>query len=176
MIVCLDGAYGVGKTTVAKVVKKKLFWKNVEILDSDYYYMSWIKESPLQFVFGGTAPQFNANFISKYLKLIEEKAIDSGRIIISVMSLSDDACVNGLLYALQDKGYDVKHIILTASLDVLKQRVDNRPKDEKIFAISNIELQLHYFDKEFKDAFRINTEEKSVEVIANEIIQIILGG
>lgn len=70
MIIWIDGAYGVGKTTVARKVKE-ILGGDTEIVDSDYYYQEMINENGL-LALGGTLPQNNKVFLARFKKVIED--------------------------------------------------------------------------------------------------------
>ena len=72
MIIWVDGTYGVGKTTIATMLKEKM-GDEVELLLSDYYYNATIKkimaEAEVNHRFpciGGTLPQNNMRFLREF--------------------------------------------------------------------------------------------------------------
>lgn len=145
MIVCLDGAFGVGKTTIAEKLKDK--FPKVEIIDSDFYYQKWIKEDPFSMVLGGTLPQNNSNFVNRYRNLLKEKAINREMIIVSVMSLTDDVSYKGIVKQLKSEGYNIIHIILEANENVLQKRLMNDKKRECILEHRMVRYSVVIFEE-----------------------------
>ena len=86
MIIWIDGAYGVGKSTVARKIEE-LLDVDTEILESDYHYQEMIKENML-LAFGGTLPQNNKNFLMRFKKIIEEKLENTNKQLVIVMALT----------------------------------------------------------------------------------------
>ena len=171
MILCLDGPYGVGKTTIANKIKEKFISKDLIILESDYYYQEWFKENPELFLFGGTMPQNNQRFVSMFRDVIKETASNPNQLIISDMALTDDVSRKGIIDELCSEGYDVKHIILTADKDTILERIENDKNRDQSFAHQWLPVQLSYLEN--IDATKVETEGRSIDDIADLIISII---
>ena len=166
MIIWLDGAYGVGKTTVARKIEE-LLGGDTEIVDSDYYYQEMINENGL-FALGGTLPQNNKVFLTRFKKVIEDKLENTDKQLIIVMALTQKESVE-LLFDYFNLDRDILHIILTASAETIKARIeaDNRGRGT---ALEWLTYNLAFLDVNSPDAIRINTENKDVDTTANEII------
>lgn len=166
MIIWIDGAYGVGKTTVARKVKE-ILGGDTEIVDSDYYYQEMINENGL-LALGGTLPQNNKVFLARFKKVIEDKLENTNKLLIIVMALTQKESIE-LLFDYFNSDRDILHIILTASEETIKARIeaDNRGKGT---ALEWLTYNLAFLDVNSPDAIRIDTENKDVDTIANEII------
>ena len=118
MIIWVDGTYGVGKTTIATMLKEKM-GDEVELLLSDYYYNATIKkimaEAEVNHRFpciGGTLPQNNMRFLREFKELIEEKSAEKTLIIDMALTMAE--CKVNLYDSLEKEGQSIKHFILTA--------------------------------------------------------------
>ena len=167
MIIWLNGTYGVGKTTVARKIGE-LLDTEIEILESDYYYQEMVKENML-LAFGGTLPQNNKNFLKRFKKVIEEKLENTNKQLVIVMALTQKEGVELLFEHFNLKG-NVLHIILTASEETIKSRINSDDNRERGFAIEWLKYNLAFLDANFPDAIRIDTENEDADAIANEII------
>lgn len=176
MILCLDGPYGVGKTTIANRIKEKFINNDLIILESDYYYQKWIQDNwtqgdSLLFLLDGTMPQNNQRFVSMFRDVIKETASNPNQLIISDMALTDDVSRKGIIDELCSEGYDVKHIILTADKDTILERIENDKNRDQSFAHQWLPVQLSYLEN--IDATKVETEGRSIDDIADLIISII---
>lgn len=71
------------------------------------------------------------------------------------------------------KGINIKHFILIASIETIKSRIGNDKKRDKEFAISHLSHNQKFLDINYKDAIRIDTENKNVGEVAKEIINLL---
>ena len=120
MIIWIDGTYGVGKTAVARQLKKRIGCE-CELLESDYYNNEIIKKATEEAkktntfpFFGGTLPQNNMRFINEFREVIMKKSKDINKKIIIDMALTQIECKENLFDYLQKEGKSIVHIILTA--------------------------------------------------------------
>lgn len=174
MIVWINGAYCVGKSSSAKKIEEIIGENVVEILESDYFYLEMLNNNPY-LAFGGTLPQNNLHFISYFKKIIEERLENTNKMLIVVMSLTQKECKELLFDSLKDANKNILHIILTASKEIIKFRIENdtNSKRDKNFALSWLDENLQFLNNNFNDAMRINTETKNINDIAFEIIKYI---
>lgn len=172
MIIWIDGTYGVGKTTVAFKLKEMLSNNNACLLESDSSYQE-MKESNAYLALGGTSPQNNFNFINKFKNEINDLLTDTKRIIIVDMSLTQLECKENIFDFLS-KENNILHFILTANKDFIKLRIKNdKNREDKVFALENLDLNLLFLENNFKDAIWIDVENKNSEDIAKIIIKYI---
>lgn len=171
MIVWIDGTYGIGKSTVVHEIKEKLIGNEIEILDSDYYYQKMINENS-SLASGGTLPQNNQNFIKRFKKVLDEKLKNQDKkLIIIVMAITQPKCKKQIFDVLSDGNNKLLHIILTADKETIETRIQLDENRDKSIALQWLEFNLDFLERNFDDALRINTENKSISDIANEIIQ-----
>lgn len=68
------------------------------------------------------------------------------------------------------------HIILEAEKETIISRIENDPirdKNTQNQQKSKVDWQMRYLKTEYPDAVRINTENKSLDEIANEIMTLL---
>ena len=135
-IIWLDGASGVGKTTVANFLTNELM----------------------------------ENGFKGQLVLFCEK----NDILVVQMALTDDKCRKILLESLGEK-VGIKHIILNASKQTIKDRLKERATKgvAQRQALERLDWNIAYLNKYYKEDTWINTEEKSAENVADEIFSMI---
>lgn len=168
MVIWIDGTYGVGKSTIALKIKENLknLSKEFIILESDEFYLNMIKEN--QFLaFGGSLPQNNNNFISRFRKEIMEK---KDKNLIVVMALTQNECKEDLFDCLINSGINIIHFILTAEKETIKSRINADESRDKNFSLEFLEFNQNFLIDNFKDAKYINTENKDVNEVAKEIL------
>lgn len=172
MIIWLDGAYGVGKTTVAVRIKERLTDYDVEILDSDLYWNEIAKT--LLYTGGGVLPQNNDRLIFKFKEIIREKSKNPDKIIIAVMALTQKECKEKLWEDLICTEQNILHVILEARKETIISRINHDENGDKGFRLSYLNWNLSFLNNNYKSAIRIDTENKRVGSIVDEIIRIAL--
>ena len=122
--------------------------------------------------FGG-GPQTDKEFIEKFKKIILSKLDDENSNLIIVMALPTEECRIGL-YDSFIKKHNILHIILTASEDAIKQRIknDNNEKRDKKLALDYLNESMRFYEENYHDSIRVNTENKNTAEVAYEIIEI----
>lgn len=170
MIILLNGTYGVGKSTVAQSIQDKL--PNIEILEADYYYLQMIKED-YHLAFGGTTPQNNMNFLSRFKKVVSDCLCEKDRTTIIVMAITQDECNREILQPLMESGVEFHHIILTANRNTILERINNQDNRDKLISKYFLDSNIKYLDNHFENVPRIDTDNKEISKIADEIIGIV---
>lgn len=168
MIIWLDGTYGVGKTTVARLIEEK-FDKKIMYIESDAYYREFAKKYPYATMFCGALPQTNKAFLNDFKKYIEEN-IESDMLI--VMTLSTVECDEILISHFRNQ--TSKHYILSVDKSELEKRIDtDGPHRDKALARYYYDINTKYYVN-YKDAIRIKTDDMTPEEVAEFIISDIL--
>ena len=175
MIIWVDGTYGVGKTTIATMLKEKM-GDEVELLLSDYYYNATIKkimaEAEVNHRFpciGGTLPQNNMRFLREFKQLIEEKSAE--KTLIIDMALTKTECKVNLYDSLEKEGKIIKHFILTADEKTIKSRIANDTDRMKDLSLDWLKDNLSFLDKNFPTAIRIKTDYCNKDDIVEEMLK-----
>ena len=177
MIIWIDGTNGVGKSHVAEKLAKLLANKNAEYIESDLYWMDFIRNYLLKAFSGGAAIYHNRHFLEKFRKVLEEKINNFGKNPIVSMSLVDKLCEKELLDYFKEKKVSMLHIILEAKEETIVSRIENDPirnEDERNQQKYNVPWQMQYLKTNYPDAVRINTEDKTLDNIASEIMNMMI--
>lgn len=175
MIIWVDGTYGVGKTTIATMLKEKM-GDEVELLLSDYYCNATIKkivaeaEANHRFpCIGGTLPQNNIRFLREFKELIEEKSAEKTLIIDMALTMTE--CKVNLYDSLDKEGQSIKHFILTADEKTIKSRIANDTDRMKDLSLDWLKDNLSFLDKNFPTAIRIKTDYRNKDDIVEEMLK-----
>ena len=171
MIIWLDGTYGVGKTSIALQLEKVLHSEKVKLLISDSAYKEFTIRNP--FAGGGAIPQNNKNFIIEFRNEIEKQLISKDSIIIVDMSLTQTEAKELLLDYFVNKGINIKHFILNASITTLKKRIEESENRDRELAYFYLKQNIDFLSKNYNKAIWINTDGKDIKEITEEIIKYI---
>ena len=93
------------------------------------------------------------------------------------VSLVDRMCKKELLDYFEDKKVSTLHIILEAKKETIISRIKNDPirnEDAQNQQIYNVPWQMQYLKTYYPDAVRIDTEDKTLDNIASEIIDMMI--
>lgn len=179
MIIWIDGTYGVGKTTVAKQLKERLGGA-AELLESDFYsnetLKKIVKEAEIAHTMphiGGMLPQNNMRFIKEFKELITKKTEDTEKKVIVDMALTKIECKENLFDCLQKEGKSIKHIILTADIETIKERIKKDGNRMKEVALDWLVDNMAFLDRNYPDAIRVKTDNRDIKDIIDEVIRII---
>lgn len=181
MILWINRTYCVGKTDVSGRLKEKLSADDAELLELDNYsdsIMGKILKNPKEsnnnsYSDIDGASLFDIQFYEEFRKMIEEKA---HKMLIIDTAVTDKACKNIVFDYLSKKYDDLLHVILVADEDTIKLRIQNddkRKQDDKLFALINLKSNLSFMEENFKDAVWIKTDDRDIESIVDEIIELV---
>lgn len=174
-IIWLDGASGVGKTTVANFLTNELMEHGLTVgnADSDYYYQEKYLSNPKIDQSKIKSPWADECFL-KYFKRQLVLLCEKNDILVAQMALTDDKCRKILLETLGEM-VEIKHIILNASERTIKDRLKERAAKgaDQRQALERLSWNMAYLNKYYKEDTWINTEEKLAENVADEIFRMI---
>lgn len=168
MIIWINGAFGSGKTTVAKILHNRI--ENSFIYDP---------ENVGQFLWSNEPDCMKSNdfqdeplwreFNFKMLKNIDEQF--SGYIIVP-MTIRNKNYYDEIIGRLRDNNVKVHHFTLSASREVLINRLSERPESERIWAEEQIDFCVTAFlTGDFEGI--IDTDDMPAEEASNRIIDMI---
>lgn len=175
MLIFLDGVYGVGKTSVISKLREKYSDNEMEVLESDKYYVKMLGsdlffEKSLFHPNGiGKLPQNCSLFLEEFRKIILEKSKDENRMVIVDMALTMERCKKMLI----DELTNIKflHVILTADYETIRRRIINHEAREgKKELLDELESSILFLRVNYKDAIRIDTSEKGIEEVTEEVV------
>ena len=175
MIIWIDGANGVGKSHVAAKLEELLSNRNAEYIESDLYWVELIQNNFLK-ALNGFEPYNNKYCLETIRTVLEEKFQKHNKMPIISMSLVVKRCQEELLDYFEKKNVPMVHIILEAEKETIISRIENDPirdNNAQNQQKSKIDWQIHYLRMAYPSAIRINTEGKSLDEIANEIVTLL---
>lgn len=178
MIIWIDGTYGVGKTTVAKRLKKKR-GSEPKLLEADKYINETIKKIVEEAKASHTTPHIDGNIpqnnmsLKKFKKIIEEKYEVTNKRLIVDMALTEIECKENLFDLLRKEGKNIVHFILTAHEKILREQIKQDKDRMKELAFDELKSNIQFLKDSYPGAIWIQTDNGYVGDIAEEIIAII---
>ena len=179
VIIWIDGAYGIGKTSVALKVKEGLQDDAVVFLESDCYFQQMMKDIVEEAkknncfpAIGGTFPQNNIRFIELFKNEIDERERENKKVLVD-MALTQRVCMEKLFCYFVTSKRNILHFILTADEETIKSRIKNDSTRDKQAALDYLGDNISFLNENFSDAIRIKTDNRSTDEISEEIIKII---
>lgn len=100
---------------------------------------------------------------------LDKKASKDNKILIIPMAITEIECKELLLDYLLSENIDIKHYILVSGVETIKGRIMNNEDRDKNFSLTFLKANNTFLDENYKDAIRINTDQKTPEEVANEI-------
>lgn len=166
MVVWLNGSFGVGKTTIAKELAKRI--------DGSFIYdpenLGAFLRDNLQYNY---ADYQEYDLWRKYNYEIIKDLAGHYKVVIIPMTLTNKEYYNEIIGNLMISGIDVKHIILTASKETITKRLADRP-DTTNWSYEQVDRCLKAFEKDIPGE-KINTDNKTIEETLEVITKMIKG-
>ena len=162
MIIWINGSFGVGKTSTAKLLKNKL---NKSIIYDPEEIGGFLSN-----MFNHEKDDFQDyelwrilnSDILKYMCSIYE-------IVIVPMTITNKNYYDEIINQLKTSGVEIKHFILNASKEEIINRLDSR-EDSTEWAYNQVDRCIKEFEKNQFNAKIINTNNISAEEVARIII------
>ncbi len=164
MIYWINGAYGVGKTTLAEYLHETN--PNSFIFDAEEVGNAIRDNLPKELFKGYIFEEYELWFktIIDLLVLISEKF--EGDIYVP-MTLCYPDSFSKIKIALDDKNIIIKHILLVSDYQTIHDRIIGRGEEENCWCIKNIDLCLKN-QKDFVNVIKIESNGQSVKELALE--------
>ncbi len=138
MVIWLSGAYGVGKSAVAKAIKAKL--GDVLIFDAEEVgnaVRNSYPDCPYGYIFEDY-PLW-AEFCYQLVRDVHSRF---GRDIVIDMTLVREASRRDILDRLSADGIDVRYFVLTASYQTIHDRILERGEEEDCWCMQNLRMAM----------------------------------
>ena len=164
MIIWLNGAFGSGKTTCAKILEKQL--PNAFLYDPEqvgFFIRDQLPKSLQQSDFQHHPEwrEFNYQMLSKI-------ATSFNGVILVTMTLVDATYVDEIIGRLQRDGVDVRHLILEANRQTLVKRLNKRFEWFNSWGKAQIDRCQTAFQSEIR-AEKITTDHLSTQDVARAV-------
>ena len=169
MIIWINGPYGIGKSTLAEEISKRI--QPSFIFDAEKVGDAVRDNFPQQF-FKETFEEFPLwhEMCYKLLKKLDE--VYPGCVLVPMTLTRLESCTS-IIERLKCDGVDVWHIMLEADYEAIRERILARGEEEDCWCIQQIESCLEK-QKAFSCDCRICSSEKGVQTIAEEIMHFVL--
>lgn len=170
MIIWIDGTHGVGKSTVAETLRKRLGNQRVEYLDSDDLGKLGADVCRRVFLAGGSCLlQERPAFMDAFREKIDEIIINGYDFLIVAMALPHETYIEHLLDPLIER-HRILHIILTASVETISERIKSDSGRDQKLALGRLQENIAFLEQNYPEAMRIDTERKSISEICDIIL------
>ena len=165
MIVWIDGTFGAGKTAVANELRNR--YPESDVIEFDEFVNSVQPENLMEIIAGRRFPEDKPCYVNAFIVELERKLNqnDKGYYIIPI-ALITDYCRIGLVENFKKKTETV-HIILCQSKERLLERIKNQSGRDVDHAITYYDEATLYLKENYSEAIRINTDDKSIEEVAD---------
>jgi hypothetical protein len=165
MIIWLNGAFGIGKTQTAFELHSRI--PDSFVFDPEQIGFSLRKVIPSQMHRDFQDYPVWREFTYKSLRYVDENF--SGVIIVP-MTILNPLYYDQTVGALCRAGLQVHHFTLLASRETILRRLRRRGDGSNSWGARHLDRCLNSLSDE-KFAVHLNTEEKTIEVVAEEIAQ-----
>ncbi|MDD6795311.1 MAG: AAA family ATPase [Clostridiaceae bacterium] len=167
MIIWINGAFGIGKSTIAETLNSKI--KNSHIYDPEQVgYFLW-NNFPDSLKRKGDFQDINIwrNINYEIIKYMYHNY--NGTLIIP-MTIVNKEYYNDIIGNLINDNIEIYHFILTANKSTIKTRLINRGEISNSWPEQQIDRCLEAFATEI-EGIKINTDNLTIEVVTDIILR-----
>lgn len=162
MILWLSGAYGVGKSTVAEALAKRL--GRAFVFDAEAVGNA-VRDNDPDWTFGPVFEDYPL-WIAFCEQLLLDLHARSGRDILVPMTLMRPASY-GLIERLRQNGVDTRLVILEAAPGTIRDRILARGEDETCWCMQNMEAAIS--GAVSLPGLRLNTDDRTPDELADTL-------
>lgn len=166
-VVIINGTYGVGKTSVAKLIAKECN-NNFVMMDPDEYYNQLIEQGQLLKI--GWPMQSSKGYLREFRHKIEDTLKENNVVIPITITTEICKCE---MYDYLNSVTDIVQIVLFADDEIVINRIDNDKERSKEFAKENMAANKLFLEKNFPGAIWLDTSSKSAEELADIVISLL---
>ena len=164
-IIILDGAYGVGKTTVANYVCE-ISEGSYICIDPDEYFNNNLER---YFLWGWPIPDNKAILLE--IRKEVEKSIKEKNIVIPV-TLNATKYKQVWIHSFQGLG-ELHHIVLLAEREQLLRRISSDTQRDKTLAMERLDDNLSYYQGIIEGSYKIDTSNTDSQIVAKMILGLV---
>lgn len=165
MIIWINGAYGVGKSTTAEALHKRI--ADSFIFDPEMIG-NCVREAKPGSLWRDDFQDYPSWRQMTYLLLKELYELYPGTVIVPMTILNPGYC-SEVIGCLRNNGIQVSHFILEATPEVIGERILLRGEDKACWCYRQIPRCVAALRNDIF-GIRINTEHKGVDAIVSEIL------
>ncbi|CYV46368.1 AAA family ATPase [Streptococcus suis] len=164
MIIWLNGPFGVGKTTLASILHKRI--ENSYLYDPELLG-DFLQHQLPQTVCPEDFQDYSVWRQSAY-KIVFDLATKTDKIIIIPMTIYKKEYYQEIIQQLIQDKIPLEHYILLADKTTILERLDNRVNEDNIWAKRHLDVCLQAFENQIPGQ-KLNTDSLSPEEVAREI-------
>ena len=168
MIIWISGAYGVGKSTLAEALVKKI--DQAMIFDAEEVGNA-VRENYPDEPYGVIYEDYPLWCEFNYM-LLKDIHNHFQRNILVPMTLVRQNSYTKIIKRLMDDGIETKLIILEGTYQCIHDRIIARGEEEGCWCMENIEMS-SAGSKALENGFHISTDDKSVSELAEIVLEYI---
>ena len=166
MIIWINGSFGVGKTTTAKLLQRKL--RKAHIYDPEQVgYFLW-DNFPSELACQGDFQDMEIWRLINYQVIKHLNDTYDGDIIIP-MTLAKRQYYDEIIGQLEQNGIPVRHFILIAPYDVIVERLKNRGEESGSWAEQQVERCLAAYRYDIP-GIQVDTDRMEEETVVEYIM------
>ena len=167
MIYWINGAYGVGKSTVAECLKKKL--NKAHIFDAEEVGNAIRDNYPEESKHSVIFEDYPLWRETNYKLLLDISSKYDGDIIVPMTLIREESYID-IIKKLQDNGISVKYTFLDGDYQTIRDRIISRGEKEDCWCMQNINTCLEIQNNE-NHAIHINSINQTPEQIVKMILK-----
>ena len=162
MIIWINGSFGVGKTSVAELLKNKIDHSIIYDPEGIGGFLSDLfNHEKSDFQDYELCRTLNANILQNLSSIYET--------IIIPMTITNLNYYNEIIKGLENSGTEIKHFILSATKENIINRLDSR-KNSTAWSYKQVDRCIKSFEKNEFGAKIINTDNMTIEDVSTIII------
>lgn len=169
-IIWIDGTFGCGKTAVANSVAKRL--PNTYLIEFDELQYEYEPNSIIDLL-GKRYPEAKRYLVDA---LVNEVQImfqkENYDFIVVPIAMINDYCNEKLANGFKD--IESVHFILTASEEVLYQRIIGQENRDRDLALTYMSDAINYLENHYSEAIRIDTSDMDIDGVAEKVVEILM--
>ena len=170
MIIWIDGAYGVGKSTLAEKLHALL--PNSFIFDTENVGNAVRDNMPPSVYYSETFEGYPLWF-HVCNELLTELTDRFEGVVLVPMTLMLQESFARFAEPLRGRGIEIVHVLLESSKEVIHDRILARGENEGCWCMRHIDECLSA-QQRFEDVIRVQSVGQTADELANEVIQILI--
>ncbi|HFI0644654.1 AAA family ATPase [Streptococcus suis] len=167
MIIWLNGPFGVGKTTLANILHKRI--------ENSYLYNPELLGDFLQHQLPQTVCPEDFQDYSVWrqttYKIVFDLATKTDKIIIIPMTIYKKEYYQDIIQRLIEDKIPLEHYILLADKTTILERLNNRINEDNIWSERHLDVCLKAFENHIPGQ-RLNTDSLKLEEVAKKILML----
>mgnify|MGYP002863801229 CR=1 FL=1 len=167
MIIWIDGAYGVGKSTLAEKLHELL--PNSFIFDAENVGNA-VRDNMPQSVYYSETFEGYPLWFHVCNELLTELSGRFDGVILVPMTLMRQESFARFAEPLRSKGIEIVHVLLESSIEIIHDRILERGESEDCWCMRHIEDCLSA-QQHFEDVIRVQSVGQTADELAKEVVQ-----